>query len=629
MRISFNIGQRVVHDGAEYEIAAAPTGLATVLIKDIKTGTVKPVGYHEVSNIGGVAVSEQVRPIESLSAAQLKVAEHRYNAIKPILHIQGDKQAVQNVANDLKVHVSTIYRWLQAYNQFQTLAALINSEGKGGKGKHRISDKSASIIQNQIENRKTSTFKEIYREIERICKQRKYAVPSKNTVRNFFKSISDRGRVTRSRGPRAASQIFDQVGFNAPSIAPLHWCEIDHTPADIMLIDEATGEVIGKPWVTVVIDVYSRAILGFYCSFYAPGSFGTGLAIVHAMMPKEAFLSSLDLKLDLWPLWGKMANLRCDNAGEFKGNSLKWASKQYGIDFEFRVPGEPQYGAYIERWMGTFSERCKDVLGYTKMSKEMRSYFKPEKMASLTLADFRKWMTLMIIQYNNEVHSSLGVTPMQQFEFGIFNNTNGIGIPDRFTDEKRMSLDFYPPHKRTVQRQGVKIDNIIYNSDALKNFVNSREKNNGDKLGLKRKFIFKYDFRCITPIYFLNPDTNQYHEIPYAKLSGPKMSVVDLRNCIGHIKKNGKKVTEKLIFETFELQRKLTEEAKKKKKATLRAATLRTSYEQDKAKENVTTVTPQKPEPPKAVQTPFLINQSTEQQTEIKPLKVYDKRSSR
>ena len=625
MRISFSVGNRVVYDGIEYEIAASPRDSTSVLIKHLKTGACKPVKFHELSNVGGQAAADEWRPMEALSLKQLKVAEHRYSIIKPLFNIQGDREAVQKVADEQKVHISTIYRWMSLYNKFQTLAVLADGEGKGGKGKHRINDKTASVIRNTIDAMllEGSTFKATYMEIEQQCKKRKYALPSENTVRNFFKSISEREKISRLRGPKAAQQLFNPVGFNEESIAPLYWCEMDHTEADIMCIDEETRKVIGKPWITVVIDVYSRAVLGFFCSFYEPGSYGTGRAVVHAMMPKESYLSSLGLAIDRWPMWGKMNNLRCDNAGEFKGNSIKLASQSYGIDFEFRVPGEPRMGAFIERWLGTFGERCKDVLGYTKISKELRSYFKPEKMATLTLADFEKWMTLMIIQYNNEVHSSLGVTPQEKFNYGLYNTTNPIGTPDRFTNEKRLRLDFLPHEKRTIQRTGVKIDNIFYYAPVLQKYINAKDPDNPKQ---KRKFIFKYDFRCIDPIYFLDPETDRYYEIPYSKKSGPKMSIVDLRKCIGHIQKNGKKVTQDLIFETFALQKKLIEDSKKTTKAVLRAATLRKAHEKENGKDQAV---PKEPiiEATRVINPSPFISHSTNNQTEIKPFKVYDKRS--
>lgn len=625
MKISFKVGERVMYDGTEYAIAAQPQNSTDVLIKRLDNGVCQSVKFQELYNVGGEAAAEAYRPMESLSLNQLKVAQHRYKVIHPLLAIQGDKEAVQKAADAENVHVSTIYRWLSLYTRFQTLAVLANAEGKGGKGRHRINDKTASVINNAIQSLllEGSTFEKTYDEIEKVCKARKYKIPSKNTVRNFVKLISEREKISRLRGPRAAKEMFDHVGFNDESIAPLYWVEIDHTPADIMLIDEETRKVIGKPWVTVLIDVYSRSVLGFYCSFYEPGSYGSGRAIVHAMMRKESYLSSLGLPTDLWPIWGKPNNLRCDNAGEFKGHSLKLGSQAYGIDFEFRVPGSPTGGAFIERFLGTFSERCKDVVGYTKMSKQMRAHFKPEKMAALTLADFEKWMTLMIIQYHNEVHSSIGITPLQKFEYGLYNDTNAIGTPDMYTNERRLKIDFYPHEKRTIQRTGVKIDNIFYYSPVLQKYVNAKDPENPKQ---KRKFIFKYDYRCITPIYFLDPETNRYHEIPYAKASGPKMSIPDLRKCIGHIKSTGKKITQALIFQTFDLQKQLIADAKKKTKATLRAATLKASYEKEHGKEAPVPAQTEPAQTKRIVNNPF-VSVTKNVETEIKTFKVYDKRS--
>lgn len=614
-------------EGTEYAIAAQPQNSIEVLIKHLKTGVCQMVKFHELTNVGGEEAAESCRPMESLSPDQLKLAQYRYEIIKPLLGTQGDKEAIQKAADAANVHVSTIYRWMSLYTRFQTLAVLANAEGKGGKGKHRINDKTASVIRNIIQSMllEGSTFKAAYHEIEKTCKARKYKVPSKNTVRNFMRQISDREKISKLRGPKAAKEMFDPVGFNQESIAPLYWCEMDHTPADIMLIDEETRKVIGKPWVTVVIDVYSRCILGFYVSFYEPGSYGSGRAIVHAMMRKEAYLSSLGLSLDLWPIWGKPVNLRCDNAGEFKGHSLKLGAQAYGIDFEFRVPGSPSTGAFIERFLGTFGQRCKDVVGYTKICKELRAHFKPEKMAALTLADFEKWMTLMIIQYHNEIHSSIGMTPLEKFNYGLYNETNAIGTPDVYTNEKRLKIDFYPHVKRTIQRTGVKIDNIFYYSPALQKYINAKDPKNPK---LKRQFIFKYDYRCITPINFLDPETNRYHEIPYAKQAGPKMSIPDLRKCIGHIKSNGKKITQNLIFETFELQKQLVKDAKKKTKAMLRAKTLQESYDKEHGNEKPVPVETAVPETKRINNNPFIsFSKTDDSQTVIKPFKVYDKRS--
>ncbi|RBH40617.1 integrase, partial [Pseudomonas sp. MWU13-2860] len=46
--------------------------------------------------------------------------------------------------------------------------------------------------------------------------------------------------------------------------------EIDHTPFNIFVIDEESMLVLGRPYITVIIDCHTRMILGFYLSFSPP-----------------------------------------------------------------------------------------------------------------------------------------------------------------------------------------------------------------------------------------------------------------------------------------------------------------------------------------------------------------------
>lgn len=623
MLFKIKAGVKILYQDTEHEIASEPTSLDKLMLRNLRTGKVYAAPYHALTlpeDSGEVVAYEQLLPKESLTEKQLKQIDSRFEVIKPLLDVIGDKEAVRKAAFANSIGVSTIYRWLAKYVTTENKAALADADGRGGKGKPRINDKTSSVLINVIDKEflNGKSFSYTYNEIERLCKQRKYAVPSENTVRNFIKRISQQVKISRRQGPKTAKQIYEPVtGKSHESIAPLHWCEMDHTIADIMLVDELTRKVIGRPWVTVVIDVYSRAILGFFCSFFAPGSYGTGRAIVHAIMPKESWLSSMDLSVDMWPIWGKMKNLRCDNAGEFKGNSIKQASSFYGIDFEFRAPGKPQHGCYIERFLGTFAQKLKDVKGSTNVSKEMRHLFKPEKMASLTLKDFEKWMTLMIIRYNNELHSGIGMTPMQKYNYGLFNEETGIGIPERYLNDKRLKHDFLPFVKRNIIRTGVKINNVFYYSDAFLKYIDMRDEDQPGRP--KKKFIFKVDPRDISEIYFLNPDLKQYFAIQLKNHSEKNFSLVELNRVIGIVKKNGKKVTEQLIFETYALQKKLEDDASKKTKHQMKVNTVKAAIKQEKEGGDNKKQT----SPTHRPKSNFSIDIS-----DIKPFKVYDNRKA-
>lgn len=623
MSLRIQVGASVFYQDKTYVIAGEPNNFQYVLLKDGPAGNVFRAPIHELSKVpDATTTSSEIinRPLDSVDAESLKTAQKRYAIIKPLLEDPGNKETVRNAALKNDVSVATIYRWMNRFKASDNIGALVDCEGRGGKGKHRISDKVSGVIHSIFEKEilNGTTFKQTYIEIKKTCRNRKYGIPSENTVRNFFKRLGAKARISRIRGPRTAGQIYDPVpGTNHEEVAPLHWVEMDHTEADVMLVDEETGEVIGRPWVTIVLDVFSRMVLGFYASFQSPGCFGTGAALVHAMLPKEKLLMGMGLDPELWPCWGKFVNVRCDNAGEFKSDMLKRASHYYEMNFEFRTPGKPRHGAFIERWMGTFAERLKNVRGSTNVSKEMRSRFKPEKNASLTLPQFNEWMTLMILTYNHEVHSGIGMAPMQKWHSGFFNEVNGIGFPDRLDDSsKRIRLDFMPHDVRCVCRTGVRINHIFYYDDVLINFIHTT-----DEKGLAKKYIFKKDPRDISKIYFLNPDDKQYYRVPYRKLTGPAMSTWELDSILKQIRADGKEITEQLIFDLYERRRSLEQNAEKTTKKNRKLNAMKKTLAKEKAEKAL------------AVAPIMTVTKTTSEEKfdtsdiDIKPFEIYDNRS--
>lgn len=53
--------------------------------------------------------------------------------------------------------------------------------------------------------------------------------------------------------------------------------QVDHAQLDIKLLREEGS--IGRPWLTIVIDDYSRAVAGYYLGFDPPSSLRTTLAL--------------------------------------------------------------------------------------------------------------------------------------------------------------------------------------------------------------------------------------------------------------------------------------------------------------------------------------------------------------
>ena len=62
---------------------------------------------------------------------------------------------------------------------------------------------------------------------------------------------------------------------------------IDHTAVDVIVVDEAHRLQIGRPWLTLAIDVANRVVVGFYVSLEAPFSTSVTSCLRQAVLPKE------------------------------------------------------------------------------------------------------------------------------------------------------------------------------------------------------------------------------------------------------------------------------------------------------------------------------------------------------
>jgi putative transposase len=90
--------------------------------------------------------------------------------------------------------------------------------------------------------------------------------------------------------------------------------QVDHMPVDLILVDPVDREPIGRPWLTVAIDAYSRCIAGFHVSLEAPSATSVGLCLTHVAMDKAPWLALRGVEAE-WPISGKPRLLASDGEG--------------------------------------------------------------------------------------------------------------------------------------------------------------------------------------------------------------------------------------------------------------------------------------------------------------------------
>jgi putative transposase len=598
MPISFKRNEKVFYQGTEYAIFKV-MDFKHVIIRDQITN-----GFHtvQIAELSDRAPDEEKTqdpydvPIESYPEKKLQKAQWRLSIITPFLgELKGDKKMLTRTAKAHNLNPSTLYKWIAKFDTYGHIGCLVDSYYKGGKDKGRLGKEQENQISEIINEvyLDAKKFSKTYRAIAERFKELGFEVPHENTVRRRIKLISEYEKTSKKMGPRTASQKYDpKPGTTPHAKTPLSLVQIDHTQLDIMLVDEEERKPFKRPWITVLIDVFSRMVLGYYISFEAPSAFAVGRALSMAVFPKEKFLKSIGLPKNEWPCWGKMTTLYCDNAKEFRGEMLKESCANYNITLKWRPPRKPEMAGHIERLMGTIAEELKDLAGNTNVGKEMRSKFKPEKSACFTLAEFEKWFTTWVTDvYHVRPHKGIdGMMPMEKWNEGIFgsNRCPGIGMPEIITDEDKFKLDVLPQYKRTVQRTGIHLLKFKYFSGILRKWVNSVDHTSRGKVKPKRKFVFKMDPRNISAIFFLDPTDSKYHEIPSTlNIKPDKMSIWDYRRAVEELRKNRKPVNGPSIYAAYKRMNEMEDQSKKKTREAKKRAEMKSRMNKEEPPKTV------------------------------------------
>ena len=571
-------GLEVMFNGLRCAITSI-LDLDKLLLTDLATGEVYHATATELSPIQRAMPNHDLHSIEE---SVWDNVQERFNIIQPLLDASGrTREQVALRAKEFNLHVNTVYRWIKQYETTGVVTGL-SKQTRLDRGMTRTPPDVEAIITATIENEylnaQRKSAQKVCIEVKRLCLAASLKPPHDNTIRARIKQLSPQVKTAKRMGKQAADDVYAPIRGAFPNAnTPLAVVEIDHTKLDIILVDDIHRRPIGRPWITLAIDVFSRMVPGFYVSFDPPGALSTGLCLAHAIIAKDSWLTKHEVK-GTWPCWGLPKKIHLDNAKEFRGKMLERACKQYGIDIEWRPVARPHFGGHIERVLGTLLDEIHSLAGTTFSNTMARKGYDSEDKATLTLSEFETWLTTFITDvYHQRVHTSLGMPPLTKYKEGVFGDSNrpGAGLPAKVIDETRLRLDFMPFEERTVQQYGVAIDEIHYWHDVLRPWVGATELNNHKKA---RKFVFRRDPRDISVIWFYDPELRTYFTIPYRDGSHPVMSVWELREAKRIIKTEGKhNIDERMIFSAYGRMKEIEESAKGKTKAARRAVQRRST----------------------------------------------------
>lgn len=581
-RVDIQVGSVVACGDLVYRIEQV-LDFQSIIGVDVVSGRSVPLRIGELRPVIDRATEHE--DLAQIGDDDWRIAEQRFAAIKPLLGSTNiGRDEVARRAKEVNVDTATLYRWLQRYNAYGVVSALIPKKRGWKAGGSRISIDVAFTINKVIEDfyltTQRPTVQKTVTEVLRRCMLRGLEPPHPNTIRARLAKVNEK-QLLRGRGhkEKAKNKFLPAAGSFPNADYPLAVIQIDHTPADIILVDDIHRKPIGRPWITLAMDIYSRMIVGYYLSFDAPSETSVAMCVAHAVLPKDEWLTLHNVDAE-WNVWGMPVTIHVDNGADFRSNNFQQSCLMYGINLEFRPVRQPNYGGHIERVLGTFLREIHDLPGTTFSNIKEKDGYNSEKEAALTMSEFEAWLVTLICKvYHQKIHSSIGMTPTRKWEIGVFGNNEiqGCGVPARPADRFTVLLDFLPSFSRTVQTFGVTIDGLTYYAEALRPWINSRDPKDNKQ---KREFIFRRDPRDISTIWFFDSLLKQYFKIPFADLSLPSVSIWEYNQAKDMLKREGaKSVNEHQVLHAITELRSKVDKAKETTKKARRQAQRRIEHE--------------------------------------------------
>jgi putative transposase len=552
---------------------------------------------------------EIIRPVLVLEKVKLRDERSIYEFIEYYGEFISSKEELDNLTQDelisriaskRRLSKRTILRYLASYRKAETdkesmgIQALVSKLGRGyierkdnrqlvichPKNPLEVLDvvdvrqnvEYLPILKDVIEKEyltiKKPNKSKIIEYINNRCQINNLRKLNDSTLYKLLNRI-DKKVVLRMRHGKKASESFEDVerGYsNNDALYPLHIVEIDHTPLDMDVIDGTTGYNMGRSWITMRIDVYSRCIWCLYVSFEEPSANRVRKALQHGIFFKDTKKNFNTI--NNWEVFGIPNTIYLDNGSDFRSVNVKrMIEDTLQAHVRYRPRATPRYGGVIERLFGTVNSKLIHSLKGTRKSNvtELGEY-DAEKEAILTIEDIIELLTIYITDiYHYSEHSGLPIDeniPMVRFIEGL----KRVGYPEFVPKEQEeyYRIELLPSEGRPYTRDGLRFDNRIYKSDEFVKLIGSRDK----------KYKMKYDPDDISKVYVLHPEDNKYIELSAVKPNASEiknMNMYTYKKLMEIMRQAGKEKaalvpgTEKVMDAKIQLQRKIEEKYKKNK----------------------------------------------------------------
>jgi hypothetical protein len=504
---------------------------------------------------------------QEVKESNLGIRDKAWSMIKDVVNkepavFDNEKRGamVAEIIDEYKSTKPTIYKYLRRYWQRgKTPNALLPDYRKsGGRGKLKsvgekkrgrpskygpaginIDEPTKKIFRIAIEkyyltNKKNSLpaaykmmIKEFYAEdyyyedgVKKIIVADESQLPTMDQFRYWYNKEynvqeSTIARLGRKKYEKDFRAVLGSSTFEA--IGPGSRYQIDATVADVYLLSSYNPDwIIGRPVVYLVVDVFSRMIVGMYIGLEGPSWAGAMMALANVVADKHVFCQEygIEISKSLWPC-EHLPDVILADRGEFEGFNVERLISAFNIHVENAASYRADWKGIVEQQFNVIQRRVKPFLpGYVDKDFQERGVRDYRLDAKLTLEQFTQLIVKQVIYYNTKhylkdylrneemVRDEVQPNPLELWNWGIQNRSGKL----RYFPEETVKLHLLPNAKATVTYKGIKLKNMYYSCErAIKEswFPTARQKGSW-------KVTVSYDPRNMSSIYLLDDSGYQF-----------------------------------------------------------------------------------------------------------------------
>lgn len=383
--------------------------------------------------------------LANLSDTVRTAALARLHIIRPFLE---EGVPLPILAQHHALSLRTARRWVQRYRT-GGLGAL-GPKPRADKGVRRALPLAlAQLVEALALQQPAPSIATIHRKVAALATAQGLRVPSYDVVHDIVRQLAPALVTLAHAGSKVYSETFDLL-YRREAEEPNALWQADHTLLDLLLTDD-TGHP-RKPWLTVILDDYSRAVAGYMVAFEAPSALHTALTLRQAIWRKPE---------PQWQVCGIPRILYTDHGSDFTSQHLEQVCADLKIQAIFSQVGQPRGRGRIERFFNTVNQRLLAGLpGYAPAG------FAPQVTPGLDLPGFTQAFEHFVLQeYHQTPHSATGIPPQARW------SANGF-LPQMPVSLDQLDLLLLTVAKaRRVHQDGLRFQSLRYIDPTLAAYV--------------------------------------------------------------------------------------------------------------------------------------------------------------